>query len=330
MPTQRAFRPFVTTVSLCAAFGCAAASDPASSTIPRAPATTPTTSAAQPSDSAPSRPFGPSWGDSSGKDGKGGTKLTVVAGNKLPLAPAGFDKSKRGDAVTATRTDWLLFHGPDADSLLLEWTWVTRGDEKFFGQTWGGGGVAFSDGWVAVDASDARYLVLWVKASEPGVQLAARLHSALKTKGNEDTGEVNLASYVPGGRLDETWKRAVIPLSAFPDVERVELEGLQQLMFTVKAAPPENRKVGVFVDDAYLTNAELVTPVTNLGYLVTADGLELEWEKSAEEKVVHFSIALGGREVARVPAEGRSFTVPKKEFGASPFTVTVSTVGSRE
>jgi hypothetical protein len=308
--------------------GCAGATSPApaSDGTPLAPVA----STAAPAASVPLRHYGPTWGDSSGKSGNGGTKLTVLAGNKLPLAPAGFDKSKRGDASTAARPDWLLFHGPEADSLMFEWIWVTRENDKFFGQTWGGGGVAFNESWVAVDATEARYLVLWVKASQPGVNLEARLHSALKTKGQEDTGGVSLARHVPGGRLDETWKRAVIPLSAFPELERVDLKGLQQVMFTLKAEGAENRKVSVFVDDVYFSNAEMVTPVSNLGSLVTSEGLELEWDKDAGEKIEHFSIALKGREVARVPAAQRSFVVPSSELGSAPVTATVTVVGRAE
>ena len=310
------------------ALGCATTKEPSPlSAVPPAPPAASATASAAPS--ATLRQYGPTWGDSSGKSGRGGTKLTVVEGNKLPLAPAGFDKSKRGDATTASRPDWLLFHGPDSDSLMFEWTWVTRDSDKFFGQTWGGGGFAFNGSWVSVDATDAKYLVLWVKASQAGVNLEARLHSALKTKGQEDTGAVSLARFVPGGRLDETWKRAVIPLSAFPELDRVELKGLQQLMFTVKAEA-ENRAVSVFVDNAYLSNAEMVTPVSNLGYLVTTEGLELAWDKAEKEKIDHFAIALKGREVGRAPATARAFVVPKKELGSAPVTVSVVSVGRAE
>jgi hypothetical protein len=309
---------------------CAGSAEKSAPSAPFPPSAPPTASVAAPSDGLPLRPYAPSWGDSSGKDGKGGTKLSVADGNRLLLAPAGFDKSKRGDGTTAQRPDWLLFHGPDAESLVFEWTWVTRGDEKFYGQLWAGGGVAFNGSWVAVDGSEAKYLVLWVKTSEPGANLAVRLHAATKAKGAEDTGEVSLAAHVPGARLDETWRRAVIPLAAFPDVERVDLKALQQVMFTVKAAAPENRKVSVFVDDVYLTNAELVTPVVNLGYLVTNEGVELRWDKDPNEKIERFSVALNGREVAAPPAATRSVLVPKKELGASPFTATVTVVGAKE
>jgi hypothetical protein len=276
------------------------------------------------------RYYQPTWGDSSGKEGKGGTKLTVSSGGKLPLMASGFDKAKRGDAVTAKRPEWLLFHGPGQDSLAFEWTWVTQGDEKFLGQTWGGGGVAFNESWIALDATEARYLVLWVKASRPGAELTVRLHSALKTKGAEDTTETSLSRFLPGGKLDETWKRAVIPIAALPDVERVDLKALQQVMFNVKASPPENEAVRVFVDDVYLTNLEMVTPVTNLGYLVTADGLRLDWDKDAAEKLERFEIALNGRRVGTAPPAARTFSVPRKELGAAPLTVSIVTVGTTE
>lgn len=307
---------------------CAAAPERSATTAPPAPAGA--TSAA----ATPAEPeldyYQPTWGDSSGKEGKGGTKLTVSKDGRLPLIAAGFDKSKRGDAVTEKRPEWLLFHGPGKESLAFEWTWVTQGDDKFLGQTWGGGGVAFNGSWMAVDATAARYLVLWVKASRPGVEMTVRLHSALKTKGAEQTTEIGLSRFVSGGKIDETWRRAVVPIAALPDIERVELKGLQQVMFNVKVSPPENEKVRVFLDDLYLTNLDMVTPVTNLGSLLVADGLRLEWEKDAGEKVKELVISVNGRRVGTVPPAGRSFLVPKKELGTVPVTVAVTTVGATE
>jgi hypothetical protein len=272
----------------------------------------------------------PTWGDSSGKDGKGGTQLTVSGQGKLPLFAAGFDRAKRGDAVTAARPEWQLFHGSGGESLGFEWTWVTRGDEKYFGQLWGGGGVAFNDSWMGVDGTGAEYLVLWVKASRATANLTVRLHSALKAKGKEDTGDVSLEGFVPGGRIDEAWRRAVIPLSAFPDIASVELKGLQQVAFTVKPPPVENQKVTVFVDDVFLTNAEMVTPVTNLGYLVTAQGLKLEWDKAAGEKIEHFSIALNDRELGLAPPTARSYLIPREALGTSKAVVKVFALGRAE
>lgn len=307
---------------------CAAAPEKSATPAPPTPAPAPASSGA--GATVELRYYQPTWGDSSGKEGKGGTKLTVSTGGKLPLMASEFDKAKRGDAVTSKRPEWLLFHGPGADSLALEWTWVTQGDDKFFGQTWAGGGVAFNESWVVVDATEARYLVLWVKASRPGTELTVRLHSALKTKGAEDTTEIGLSRFVSGGKIDETWRRAVVPFAALPDIERVELKGLQQVMFNVKVSPPENEKVRAFIDDVYLTNLDMVTPVTNLGSLLVADGLRLEWEKDAGEKLDRFEIALNGRKVGTVPAAARSFTVPKKELGTAPLTVSVVTVGATE
>jgi hypothetical protein len=303
---------------------------PSERNVDAAPPTPAGASTTAPAEASFARYYQPTWGDSSGKEGKGGTKLAVNGSGKLPLFAAGFDKSKRGDTSTAQRADWLLFHGPGDESLVFEWTWVTRGDEKFFGQLWGGGGFAFNESWVAVDASTAKYLVLWVKASRPGAKLSVRLHSALKTKGSEDTGELALERFVVGGRLDGTWKRAVIPLTAFPNIDSVELKGLQQVAFNVKAEAPENERVAVYVDNAYLTNAELVTPVLNLGYALSTDGLRLEWDKDAGEKLEGFKIAVNGREIAKAPAAARSHLIPKKELGSSKVSVSVSSVGRQE
>jgi hypothetical protein len=275
--------------------------------------------------------YEPTWGDASGRDGKGGVKLLLSPEKRLPLARADFDKNRRGDAVTKDKPEWQLFHGPGTDSLALEFEWITKADDKFYSNTWAGGGLAFNNSWGSIDAEGARYLVLWVKASTPGVDIAVKLHSTLKTKGKEDTGSVSLAEHVPGGKLDATWRRVVIPLSAFPDIGSVDLKGLQQVAFDVKGGYPENKKVLVLVDNVFVTNVEMVTPVTNAGYLVQGDGVLLQWDKDPAEKVQAFTVTVAGKQVAKVDGKARSAFVPSAQLGsAKPAVLSINTVGASE
>lgn len=285
-----------------------AAGGPAPAAVAAGPSSQPTATAAA--------YYDPTWGDSSGKDGKGGIKLSVSAEKRLPLVASDFDKTKKGDAATQNKDDWILFHGPGQLSLAFQFVWVTTADNKFFGNTWAGGGLAFNGSWAPVDASGARYLVLWAKTNTPGVKLAASLHSESKANGKEDTGAVVLSDFAPGNELDTTWRRITIPLDAFPDVAQVDLKALHQVMFNLKGGYPENKDVTIYVDDVYLTNIDMVTPVTNLGYVVQDDGVRLQWDKDAAEKVSQFAIRVDAKPVMTVDGEARSTLLPASAFAA--------------
>ncbi|HMJ51290.1 MAG TPA: glycoside hydrolase family 44 protein [Polyangiaceae bacterium] len=275
--------------------------------------------------------YEPTWGDSSGRDGKGGVKLSLSTEKKLPLVTSDFDKAKRGDKVTGQKPDWLLFHGPGELSLAIDFVWVTKSDEKYFGNAWAGGGLAFNGSWSPIDGTGARYLVLWAKANVAGVKLAVNLHSASKTKGKEDTGPIELSEFVPGGQLDGTWRRIVIPLGAFPDVAHVDLKGLQQVAFNVRGGYPENKNVAVYFDNVYLTNIDMVTPVSNLGYVARPDGVRLVWEKDAAEKVEQFAISVNQKPVLKADGKGRSVLIPTSALGSPrPTVVGIACVGANE
>ena len=275
--------------------------------------------------------YEPTWGDSSGRDGKGGVKLSISAERKLPLVTSDFDKAKRGDKVTGEKPDWLLFHGPGELSLALDFVWVTKSDEKYFSNTWAGGGLAFNSSWAPVDGSGARYVVLWAKTNTAGVKLTVNLHSTSKAKGKEDTGPIELSEFVPGGQLDATWRRIVIPFSAFPAIDQVDLKGLQQVAFNLRGGYPENKSVAVYLDDVYLTNVEMVTPVSNLGYLVRADGVGLAWDKDAAEKVTHFAISVNGKAALKADAKARTLLVPSSALGgARSAVIGVACAGANE
>jgi hypothetical protein len=275
--------------------------------------------------------YEPTWGDSSGRDGKGGVKLSLSTEKKLPLVTSDFDKAKRGDNVTGKKPDWLLFHGPGELSLAIDFVWVTKSDEKYFGNRWAGGGLAFNGSWSPVDGTGARYLVLWAKTNVAGVNLAVHLHSASKAKGKEDTGPIELSEFVPGRQLDGTWRRIVVPLSAFPEVDEVDLKGLQQVVFNLKDGYPENKNVAVYLDNVYLTSIDMVTPVSNLGYLARADGVRLVWEKDVAEKVEQFAISVNGKPALKADAKARSVLVPGSALGrARPAVLGIACIGANE
>jgi hypothetical protein len=278
--------------------------------------------------------YDPTWADCSGKDGKGGVKLSVVSSegkDKLPLVKSDFDRKKRGDESTSKQPNWQVFYGPGDQSLAVDFIWVTKPDDKFWGNTWAGAGLAFNTSWAAVDATDARYLVLWAKTNTPGADLAVGLQSLLKGKGKDGTGRLNLSEFAPGKRLDETWRRIVIPLNAFPEIEQVDLKGTQQLvMNTVGGTYPENKKVTVYLDNVYFSNLEMVTPVSNPGYLVRGDGVLLQWDKDPAEKVKQFAISVNGKPVLTADPKARSVLVPKASFGPGQAVIGIATVGTKE
>ena len=253
--------------------------------------------------------FDPSWGDSSGADGKGGVRLLVNDDKRLPLVKSSFDEPRRGDEGTAKRPEWLLFHGPEGQSVALDFEWITTPSDKFYGKAWAGGGLAFNPSWQAIDATNARALVLWAKSSVEGIELSLGLHSASKARGKEATGQVNLANHAPDGPLGTTWRRFVIPFAAFPDIEQVDLSSLQQIIFNLTGGYPENERVQVSIDNVYLTGSELVSSIAKLGYLAVSEGILLAWD-SNESSAPQYRIHIDGAPVLSVPAKAGTALLP--------------------
>ena len=65
-------------------------------------------------------------------------------------------------------------------------TWVTTEQDKFWGNMWGGTGIAFGQPWPTIDITGARHLVFWAKISEAGTEteLGVRMDCATKDKGS--------------------------------------------------------------------------------------------------------------------------------------------------
>ncbi|HEV8245959.1 MAG TPA: hypothetical protein VGP93_09325, partial [Polyangiaceae bacterium] len=273
------------------------------------------------------------WSDASGSDGKGGVRIISKPGRKsLPLRESNFDRSRHGDDSLKRHENWLLFYGKDKKSLTLEWEWITQAQDKFYGLRWAGAGVAFNQSWIAVDASDARYLVLWSKCSHPKseVDLKVGLHASNKSKGQEDTGFVSLRAYADGKRLRGDWTRAVIPLSAFPGIDKIDLKSLQTVRFDVSGDYPENERVSVQIDNVHLSDLDMVTPVENLGYVVSDSELVVLWDKRPGEKITKFQVRSGERELTSVPADKREAHVPLSSLNGKSATVSVVAMGATE
>lgn len=278
--------------------------------------------------------YGPTWADSSGSDGKGGVKLTMLtADKKLPLLSSDFDRNRKGDSSVAQRPDWQLFYGAGDKSLALEWTWVTTENNKFWEKRWAGAGLAFNDSWMAVDATDAKYLVLWTKTNQPdrAVDVKLTLHSVLKGKGAEDTGSVSLRDFTEGKALRGQWSRAVIPIEAFPNIKKVDLKGLQMLRFDVEGDYPENERVVVYVDNVHLSDSDMVTPVDNLGYKVAGKDLVILWDKLPGENIKRFIVKAGDTEVSSVDPKLREARIALSTLGgANTAKITVLAEGASE
>ncbi len=281
--------------------------------------------------SDPTDYYDPTWSDASGNEGKGGVRLISKPGRKsLPLREADFDRTRRGDDSLKKHESWMLFYGKEKQSLSLEWEWVTKSEDKYWGLKWAGAGVAFNQSWAAIDATDARYLVVWTRCSHPdaAVDLKVGLHSTSKVKGAEDTGFVSLRQFSEGKKLRGQWTRAVIPLSAFPGLEKVDLKTLQTVRFDVDGEYPENQRVSVLIDNVHLSDLDMVTPVENLGYVIANGELVLLWDKRPGEKILKFAVLDGDKEVATVPADKREARLPLASVKSA--SVSVLAVGATE
>jgi hypothetical protein len=280
-----------------------------------------TTAGAQPTPSTadPKDFYDSTWSDASGNSGNGGVKLISKPGRKsLPLRESDFDASQRGDDSLGRHSDWLLFRGREKKSLSFEWEWVTKADDKFWGSKWAGAGIAFNQSWMTVDATGAKYLVIWSKTSHPNadVDLKVALHCSSKAKGAEDSGRVSLREYTEGKKLQNKWTRAVIPLSAFPNLDKIDLKTIQTVLVDLDGNYPENERVSVLLDDLYFSDVDMLTPVENVGYRLADNDLVLFWDKEANEKFDHFSLRADGKELAQVAGDKRTARIALASLGA--------------
>jgi hypothetical protein len=274
-----------------------------------------------------------SWVDASGMDGKGGVMLYVTGDKKLPRVKSDYDKKKRGDVSVTANPAWQLFFGEKDTSAALQFIWVTHGSDKHYEKTWGGCGIAFNPSWSPVDGTGAKYLVMWVKSSHPKVLLSAKFHFAGKPKDHDMSGEVMLAPFAPSGNFGEgEWQRLLVPLSEFSGLEPDGLKSIDWISLNLRDNPPEeNKKFELLIDNVYLSAADMVTPVSNPGYLVRSDGVLLLWDKeTGRENIAAFSISADGKPIAEAPASARSVFIPRAKLGEGKLALGIRTKGESE
>jgi hypothetical protein len=291
--------------------------------------TTKPTTGSESISSEPTSFHGPSTGDASGDEVKGGLRIVTNKNGQLPLRQAGFVADARGDARTLRYPPWLLFHSRGKGSLSFEVEWY-KSKKDPVGDPWAGGAIAFHEAWTAVDASQAKYLVLWAQMSDPTapIDLAVALHAVTKKKGKQDTGFLRIADYARGRKIGKTWTKVVIPLAAFPDIDKVDLKELQTIRLDMRGNPPKDQRTAILLDNVYFTDAGLVTPVSNLGYLVRGDGVLMLWDKAEVEGIKSFDVQLDGKSVAKAGPNSRLVLVPKQHFpDETPRTIAIVTVG---
>ncbi len=248
--------------------------------------------------------YGPSWVDSSGKDGKGGVSIVCTADKRQFLLRPDPSKEKIDAKTYGVHPNWVLF---DSDSnndkcLSYEFTWVTTPSNKFWGQMWSGGGLAFNGSWNTQDFSQARYLVLYAKTNAPGVDFNLALTG---TTDGVQTGNVKLSDFAEGKKIGENWTRVVIPFAAFPSLSKVDLTQVKTLRFDLAGSYPENTPVYVHFDKVFVTDTALVTPVENLGWLRVPGGVMVMWDKSDDTGIGSYLVSVDGKVAGRVTGAGK-------------------------
>ena len=184
---------------------------------------------------------------------------------------------------------------------------------------WAGCGVAFDLSWTNTDITGAKYLVMYAKASRdyfPEMEFTVKLHSNSASKGQEQSARVNLRPYAEGKKIGTDWTRIVVPMSAFVDIDRVDITKLHTIDFDLAGKYPENEQLWMHFDNIYFSDAEMLTPVDNVGYVVAKDGVIILWDKAEGEKFDKFVIPLDGKQVATADASKREAKLPLALFPA--------------
>jgi Glycoside hydrolase family 44 len=288
-------------------------------------------------DRAPTAFYDATWADCSGKDGKGGTKITTgAAKNILPLREDGVGKKTKGDASMKAHPDWFLFHSLNngsGKSLAFEWKWTTSKEDKFYGNMWAGAGLAFNTSWSNINITGAKYLVMYAKAIRDDLnemEFTVKLHDGAGDKGQTST-KVDVKTYAEGKKIGTEWTRVVIPMKAFSDADRLDLTHVKTVDFDLAGKYPENEALWVRLDNVYFSDAEMLTPVENVGYAIAKDGVRILWDKAAGEKIDKFVVAVDGKEATTVDGSKREAKVPLALFPPkSEHRVTVVAASAKE
>ncbi len=272
------------------------------------------------------QPFGPCWAGSSGSDGKGGVSI-VNSGKdgKFLLRP---DPCKVKDSGSLTGT---VFDSDNTGKCLsFEFTYITTDKDKFRGKRWAGGGIAFNNSWASMDISTAKYLVFFVRSNAPGIDFALSLTGAAE---GSETGELMVSDFVEGKKIGTEWAKVAIPLVSFPSLSKLNLAQVKtvHLVHLQDETYPENKPVFIHMDKMYFTDAKLVTPVENLGWIRAGDGINLIWDKANDEGIEKYNLLVDEKIVGVVKnPKGRRAKIPASALpGKGSHVVGVASVAGK-
>jgi hypothetical protein len=270
--------------------------------------------------------YAPTWGDSSGRDGKGGVSIVTVGDTHKFLVRPGDGPGEPDDDTADRHADWIVYSEIDS-CLSYEFTWVTTDKDKFWGRCWAGGGIAFNNSWSSIDVSTAKYLVFDAKSDPEGLDMTVGLAGETDSSAS---GSVKISDFAEKRRLGREWTRVIIPFTSIPDLARIDLTKVKMLRFDLLQGFPENKPCAVYLDNVYFSAADIVTPVENLGWLAGPDGVVITWDKAANEKVSAFQVTVDGRSTARVAPHLRRTTLPLSLIGDKPRVVGVAATDGRK
>lgn len=255
----------------------------------------------------------------SGAKKKGEPGLFVAAEPERHLALLSDDAieiTNFGDRRTSHHKNWMIFHSrvTKGKSLALKYHYATSGEEKNTDKLWATASIAFGVNWPKTDISQARYLIMWLKSSDPnaGISPKVAIQSTTDKKGLKTTDYVDASEYAVGKRIGTNWTKVTIPITAFPDIQKVDITESQSVVLRLGGTPPENKDESLLVDNVYFTDDVKITPVENVGYLTRGDGVLVVWEKAPIERPKRFSIKVGDKEIVSVKGSERSVIVSKK------------------
>ena len=114
------------------------------------------------------------------------------------------------------------------------------------------------------------------------------------------TGNVKMSDFAEGKKIGDTWTKIVIPLAAFPSLDKVDLTKVKTLRFDLAGEYPENTPVHVYFDKMYFTDSAMVTPVENIGWLKVPGGVQVIWDKANDDGILRYDIQVDGKVVGSV------------------------------
>ncbi len=274
--------------------------------------------------------YGPCWMDASGKDGKGGVSIVCVGDKHQFVLRDDVCKEKIDSKTLGDHSNWVVYDGEDTGKCLAyEFTWVTKPNDKFWGQMWSGGGLAFNNSWSSLDFSQAKYLVFYAKTNAPGVDFNLALTG---TSDSAQTGNVKVSDFAEGHQIGADWTQVVIPIAALPSLSKLDMTQVKTIRFDLAGSYPENKLVYVDIDKIYFTDTQLVTPVENLGWVKVPGGVEVVWDKADDSGITRYLVEVDGKVVGRVDGgEKRRVKLPPSALpGNGSHVVSVASANDKQ